>query len=397
VRTLSSVRSQLVARLKNDGNWQALQQIADREAQTGAADRASMAAERGRLEALLSDNRNYAAWRKLSDVIDLLSSTADKPAPPPQAELPPPLFALPDDPADPSPPAPQADDLSRIRGINHETASRLAGQGITTFEQLASLSAKDIERLRTALDLGRRVSPEGWAKQAKQFLDRGRSASNPAGGAAVPAERPLSSALMDAVSMTKPLAAQANSAPAPAGLPERGPVLGARRSLLAAIEAAQLARTPQSQDTPETPAARTVPPPLPAQRPAEPATPPEVKSGPAVAATEPSAAATPLPKPSEWHPLSQAKPLLAPMEEEAEVRIVLRRSGEPLPPPEQDLANFGAPDAPPPLPVEAPKGPPGAYLSGDSRPEASVQIVVRQPAPAASSGSGVLRQGSDRS
>jgi len=62
------------------------------------------------------------------------------------------------------------DDLTRIKGIGPELNKVLNGAGITQFEQVAKLSATDIEKIENALDFKGRIGRENWVSQAQSLL-----------------------------------------------------------------------------------------------------------------------------------------------------------------------------------------------------------------------------------
>jgi predicted flap endonuclease-1-like 5' DNA nuclease len=66
------------------------------------------------------------------------------------------------------------DDLTLIRGIDDAIRSRLAGQGISKFAEIAAWRADDVARIATAIGLaGRgRIAAENWIEQA-QVLAKG--------------------------------------------------------------------------------------------------------------------------------------------------------------------------------------------------------------------------------
>ncbi|KEO92020.1 hypothetical protein EH31_04935 [Erythrobacter longus] len=76
--------------------------------------------------------------------------------------------SVPEAAASPSPAASAGDDLKRIKGVGPKLVTMLAEQGITTFEQIASWSEADIERMDAGL--GRfqgRITRDKWVEQAK--------------------------------------------------------------------------------------------------------------------------------------------------------------------------------------------------------------------------------------
>ncbi|MBI1384624.1 MAG: hypothetical protein GC150_06915 [Rhizobiales bacterium] len=65
----------------------------------------------------------------------------------------------------------RTDDLTRIRGIDADTARRLAELGVTGFDQIAGLDAVQVDGLDRVFGHGR-ISREGWIEQAA-VLERG--------------------------------------------------------------------------------------------------------------------------------------------------------------------------------------------------------------------------------
>jgi predicted flap endonuclease-1-like 5' DNA nuclease len=67
-----------------------------------------------------------------------------------------------------------ADDLTLIRGIDDELASRLSGLGVRRFSDIAAWGSHDIARISQSLGLTGRVKRESWIEQA-QILAKGGS------------------------------------------------------------------------------------------------------------------------------------------------------------------------------------------------------------------------------
>lgn len=63
-----------------------------------------------------------------------------------------------------------ADDLSKISGVGPVIVGKLAGLGITTFQQIADFSADDIARIDEELNFKGRIERDEWVKQANEFL-----------------------------------------------------------------------------------------------------------------------------------------------------------------------------------------------------------------------------------
>ncbi len=57
-------------------------------------------------------------------------------------------------------------DLTRIRGIDRPLAHRLAGHGVSSFEDIAGWGKGDVRRIADALGLGRQISRQNWIEQA---------------------------------------------------------------------------------------------------------------------------------------------------------------------------------------------------------------------------------------
>ena len=62
------------------------------------------------------------------------------------------------------------DDLTRISGIGAVIAPKLRQLGITTFEQVAGLTAADIERINGVLNFKGRIEREKWIEQAREII-----------------------------------------------------------------------------------------------------------------------------------------------------------------------------------------------------------------------------------
>lgn len=92
-----------------------------------------------------------------------------------------------------------ADDLMRIKGVDAETQSTLNDAGISSYEQISSLSSRDVHDLDQKLGGGMRVSRESWIEQAtvlatgretyfskRQYRKQTSSGSNTASGSLSP-------------------------------------------------------------------------------------------------------------------------------------------------------------------------------------------------------------------
>lgn len=60
------------------------------------------------------------------------------------------------------------DDLTEISGVGPIIAAKLSEQGILSFQQLADLSAQEIERIDAELNFKGRIEREEWVKQARE-------------------------------------------------------------------------------------------------------------------------------------------------------------------------------------------------------------------------------------
>jgi small subunit ribosomal protein S2 len=63
-----------------------------------------------------------------------------------------------------------ADDLTSINGIGPVIAGKLNDLGISSFQQIADLTAEDVERIDTELNFKGRIEREDWIAQAKAKL-----------------------------------------------------------------------------------------------------------------------------------------------------------------------------------------------------------------------------------
>lgn len=62
------------------------------------------------------------------------------------------------------------DDIKLIGGVGPALAKKLATAGITSLQQVAKLSAAEIERLDTELSLKGRIERDEWVEQAKELI-----------------------------------------------------------------------------------------------------------------------------------------------------------------------------------------------------------------------------------
>ncbi len=63
-------------------------------------------------------------------------------------------------------------DLKMIKGIGPKIQEMLKSKGITSFDQIASFKAKEVENLNDEFDLKDRIKREEWVKQAKLLLKK---------------------------------------------------------------------------------------------------------------------------------------------------------------------------------------------------------------------------------
>src|SRR5215510_9305583 len=75
----------------------------------------------------------------------------------------------------------EADDLTRIKGVDAELAARLSQLGAIKFEQIANFSDDDIANLDEALGLGGRIEKDDWIGQAQSLAAESAAAEVPAG------------------------------------------------------------------------------------------------------------------------------------------------------------------------------------------------------------------------
>ena len=73
-----------------------------------------------------------------------------------------------------------ADDLTRIKGVDQELAGRLNQLGAIKFEQIANFSDDDIANLDETLALGGRIEKDDWIGQAQSLAAESAAAEVPA-------------------------------------------------------------------------------------------------------------------------------------------------------------------------------------------------------------------------
>lgn len=64
------------------------------------------------------------------------------------------------------------DDLTRIKGIGAVITAKLRTLGFTSYEQIASLTEADIEKINGSLNFKGRIEREQWIQQAQEILSR---------------------------------------------------------------------------------------------------------------------------------------------------------------------------------------------------------------------------------
>jgi len=74
----------------------------------------------------------------------------------------------------------EADDLTRIKGVDAELAARLGQLGAIKFEQIANFSDDDIANLDEALALAGRIEKDDWVGQAQSLAAESAAAEVPA-------------------------------------------------------------------------------------------------------------------------------------------------------------------------------------------------------------------------
>jgi large subunit ribosomal protein L19 len=75
----------------------------------------------------------------------------------------------------------EPDNLTQIKGISAELATRLGGLGVIKFEQIANFSDDDIANVDEALTLNGRVEKDDWVGQAQRLVAEAAAAEVPAG------------------------------------------------------------------------------------------------------------------------------------------------------------------------------------------------------------------------
>ncbi|MEO0881399.1 MAG: 50S ribosomal protein L21 [Pseudomonadota bacterium] len=123
-----------------------------------------------------STYRRKIGHRQLQTVVKITSILADgkktpakkkaapKADPAPKAETPAETKS-----AAPAPKAEGGDDLTTLKGLGKVFAEKLAGEGITTFAQIASLSADDIAALEEKIGAAGKFEKNEWVAQAAEL------------------------------------------------------------------------------------------------------------------------------------------------------------------------------------------------------------------------------------
>ncbi len=76
----------------------------------------------------------------------------------------------------------EADDLTRISGVNEDLAGKLNKLGVTQYEQIANFSDDDIARLEDALKIEGTFVNDDWAGQARTLFAEKTASEVPADG-----------------------------------------------------------------------------------------------------------------------------------------------------------------------------------------------------------------------
>jgi large subunit ribosomal protein L21 len=64
----------------------------------------------------------------------------------------------------------QKDDLKKISGVGPVLEKKLNALGITTYQQIADLSAEDMQKVDDALNFKGRIERDNWVQQAKDLM-----------------------------------------------------------------------------------------------------------------------------------------------------------------------------------------------------------------------------------
>ena len=74
----------------------------------------------------------------------------------------------------------EPDNLTQIKGLSAELATRLGGLGVIKFEQIANFSDDDIANVDEALGLDGRIEKDDWVGQAQRLVAEAAAAEVPA-------------------------------------------------------------------------------------------------------------------------------------------------------------------------------------------------------------------------
>jgi predicted flap endonuclease-1-like 5' DNA nuclease len=72
-------------------------------------------------------------------------------------------------PSAPAAPSPEPDDLKMISGIGPATEKKLHTAGVVSYQQIATLSNEEIERIETAIKWPGRIRRDHWIEQAREL------------------------------------------------------------------------------------------------------------------------------------------------------------------------------------------------------------------------------------
>ena len=121
--------------------------------------------------------QGHRQWFTEIKITDILASGAKKAAKKPAAKK-----ATPKPEAKPAEEKPAkatkaaatgADDLSKIGGVGPVLVKKLAGEGITTFAQIAVWTPEDVAAFDEKLNFKGRIDRDNWIEQAKELMKEG--------------------------------------------------------------------------------------------------------------------------------------------------------------------------------------------------------------------------------
>ncbi len=127
-----------------------------------------------RIEEILTGGKKPAAAKKKAAKKSDAKAPEPKaePKPEPKAEAPPKAKAeAPPKDAAPAFERPEGapDDLKKLPGVGPATEKKLNALGLTTYAQIAALTAEEIEAVDTALKLKGKIEADGWPSLAKEL------------------------------------------------------------------------------------------------------------------------------------------------------------------------------------------------------------------------------------